>query len=94
MLNLELRSHGELSSLLDLEWVILKSLLGASGGEVDDHVGTAGRGHGEGEDDAVTGVGGIAEVFTTAAETKGFFVALEGFVVGILTGVRSARAIR
>lgn len=37
MLDLELSDHGELSSLLDLEWLILQGRLGSLGREVDGH---------------------------------------------------------
>jgi len=35
----------------------------------------------------VAGVGGVAEVFAVTTKSKGLFVALEGFIVGIEKGV-------
>jgi len=83
VLDLELGTHRELRSLLDLEWVVLQALLGAGGRKIDDYVGTAGGGHGERENDAVSGIGGVADVLAIAAESERFFVALEGFVIGV-----------
>jgi hypothetical protein len=43
VLNLEANFHTELSSLLDCKWLLLKSLDGAGGFQVDDDVGPAGH---------------------------------------------------
>ena len=82
VLDLELGAHGELGTLLDLEWVVLEGRLAALLREVDGHGVTAVRVHGEGEDDANAGIGGVGDIFA-AAETEGFLVALERLITGI-----------
>lgn len=82
MLDLELCAHGELGTLLDLEGLVLERLLAAGSREVDGDGVAAGRVHGQGEDDADSGVAGIGDA-CAAAETKGLLVSLEGFVFGI-----------
>lgn len=63
MLHLELGCHAELDALLDLEWLVFESGLGALGGEVDGDGWAAFGVHGQGEDDAVTGIVGVGEIF-------------------------------
>jgi hypothetical protein len=85
VLDLELGAHGELGVLLDLEGLVLERLLAARLGEVDGDGVPAGRVHGQGQDDAHTGVIGVRDR-GAASEAQGFLVALEGFVVGIWGG--------
>lgn len=82
MLDLELGAHGELGALLDLEGLVLERLLAARGRELDGDGIAAGRVHGQGEDDADSGVIGVGEIGATA-EAKGLLVSLEGLVAGI-----------
>jgi len=82
MLNLELGDHGELGTLLDLEWIVLQGALGALGGEVDGDWWAASSVHGEGEDDAMAGIGRIGEG-RASEETKGGLVALKGLILGV-----------
>ena len=70
VLDLELGAHGELGALLDLEGLVLEGGLAAGVGEVDGDGVTAGRVHGEGENDADAGVRGVGEVLA-AAEARG-----------------------
>lgn len=83
MLHLELCSHVELRTLLDLEWLVLKSLLCVLGGEIDGDWRLAFGVHGEREDDAVAWVVGVGKVLAAAAEAEGLLVALHGFIVGV-----------
>jgi len=83
MLHLELGRHGEFRAFLDLERVVFEGLLGARRREVDGHGVAADGVHAKGDDDAVSRVVGVGEVFSTAAEAEGFFVALEGLIVGV-----------
>lgn len=82
VLDLELGAHGELGALLDLEGLVFERLLTARGGELDGDGIAAGRAHGQGEDDADSGVAGVGEI-GAAAEAKGLLVSLEGLVTGI-----------
>lgn len=82
VLDLELGAHGELGALLDLEGLVLERLLAAGSGQVDGDGIAVGRAHGQGEDDADSGVAGIGEI-GAAAEAKGLLVSLEGLVLGI-----------
>lgn len=66
VLDLELGSHGELGSLLDLEGLVLERGFAAWCGEVDGDGVAAGGIHGEGLDDANAGVVGIGKVFAAA----------------------------
>ena len=68
MLNLELRRHGELCPLFDLEGVVFQSGQSTRGTEVDGDGGAVGRVHGEREDDAEAWIVGVREVFAAAAE--------------------------
>lgn len=82
VLDLELGAHGELGTLLDLERVLLEGLFAAGDREVNGD-GVAARSlHGEGVDDADTGVVGVGDVLA-AAKAEGLLVALEGLVAGI-----------
>ena len=83
MLDLELRLHRELRSLLDLERVVLEGVQCTGGCEIDSDGVTTGGVHGEGEDDAVAWVVGVGEVLAPATNAKGFFVALHCFVIGV-----------
>lgn len=83
MLHLELRSHVELGTLLDLERLVFESLLCILGREIDGDGWLTFGIHGEGEDDAVAGVIGVGEVLAAAAETERLLVALHGFIVGV-----------
>jgi len=86
MLHLKLGRHAELHTLLNLEWLVFESSFGAFGGKVDGDGGPAFGVHGQGEDDAVARVVGVAEVFAAAAQTEGLLVALHCFVVGVWGG--------
>lgn len=83
MLDLELRRHAELNSLLDLERFVLERSFGASGGEIDGDGWAAFRVHGQRENDAVAWVVGVREVIASATETEGLLVALHGFIICI-----------
>jgi len=83
MLHLELRSHVELGTLLDLERLVFESLLCILGREIDGDGWLTFGIHGEGEDDAVAGVIGVGEVLAAATETERLLVALHGFIVGV-----------
>ena len=83
MLHLKLCSHVELRTLLDLEWLVLESLLCVLGREIDGDGRLAFGVHGEGEDDAVAWVVGVGKVLAAAAETERLLVALHGFIVGV-----------
>jgi hypothetical protein len=82
MLDLELGAHGELGTLLDVERLVLKGGLAAGGREIDGDGRTAGRVHGQGEDNAHSGVVGVGDVGTTA-ETEGLLVSLERLIAGV-----------
>ena len=82
MLDLELGNHSELSSLLDLEWLVLQGGLCTLCGEVDGHRGAASSFQREGEDDALARVVWIGDGWS-GGEAKGSLVALKGLIAGI-----------
>ncbi len=82
VLDLELGNHGELGSLLDLEWFILESGLGAWGGEVNSHWWTAGGVHGQGENDALALIVWIGQRWASAEAERGL-VTLKRLILGI-----------
>lgn len=75
VLDLELSLHGELGTFLDLEWLVLQVGLAARLREVDDNGVAAGGLHGQGADDANTGVVRVREILA-AAEAEGLLVSL------------------
>lgn len=81
VLDLELGAHGEFDSLLDLE-TLLKFFSVFLVLELESNGRTAGRVHGESDDNADSGVRGIGDVLATA-EAKGLLVSLEGLITGI-----------
>lgn len=82
MLDLELGAHGELSTLLDVEGLVLEGGLASRGREIDGDGRTTGGVHGQGENDADSGVVGVRDI-GTAAETEGLLVSLERLIAGI-----------
>lgn len=81
VLDLELGDHGELGVLLDSERAVLESGLAARSGQVDGDGLAAGGLHGQGEDDADSGVVGVGDVL--AAKTEGLLVSLQRLIAGI-----------
>ena len=82
MLDLELGAHGELGTLLDVEGLVLEGGLASRGRESDGDGRTTRGVHGQGENDAVSGVVGVRDI-GTAAETEGLLVSLERLIAGI-----------
>lgn len=82
MLDHELGDHGELSSLLDLEWLVLQGGFGSLGGEVNGHWWAAGSLQGEGENDALAWIIWVGDGWS-GGKTKGGLVALKRLIVGI-----------
>lgn len=82
VLDLELGAHGELGTLLDVERLILEGGLASGGREIDGDGRAARRVHGQGENNADSGVVGVGDVSTTA-ETKGLLVSLERLITGV-----------
>lgn len=82
MLDAEGHAHGEFGPFLDLEGLVLQSLLAARAREVDSDGVTADRVHGQGLDDANPRVARVGQIFSTT-ETQRLLVSLQGFVVGI-----------
>lgn len=83
VLDLELGAHGELGSLLDCEGLVLEGVLAAGSGEVNGDGIAAGRVHGQGQNDADSGVVGVRDVGATT-ETEGLLVSLQGLIASIL----------
>ena len=83
VLDLELGAHGELGSLLDCEGLVLEGVLAAGSGEVNGDGVAAGRVHGQGQDDADSGVVGVRDVGATT-ETEGLLVSLQGLIASVL----------
>ena len=66
VLDLEGSNHGELSTLLDLERLVLEGDLASRGGEVDGY-GVSLRGfHSKGVDNADSGVVGVGQILATS----------------------------
>ena len=82
VLDLELGDHGELSSLLDLEWLVLQGRLRSFSREVDGHWWAAGSLQGEGENDALAWIIWIGDGWS-GGKAKGGLVALKRLIVGI-----------
>lgn len=82
VLDLELGDHGELSSLLDLEWLVLQGGLGSFSREVNGHWWAAGSLQGEGENDALAWIIWIGDGWS-GGKAKGGLVALKRLIVGI-----------
>ena len=82
MLDLEFGAHGELGTLLDVEGLVLEGGLASRGREIDGDGRTTGGVHGQGENDADSGVVGVRDI-GTAAETEGLLVSLERLIAGI-----------
>jgi hypothetical protein len=61
MLDSKLRRHGERRALLNLEWLVLESSLGALGAKIDGYWWATLRVHGQGEDDADPGIVGVGD---------------------------------
>ncbi len=83
VLHLEFGRQMELGALLDLERILLEALDGTVLGEIDPDVRTTSRCEGESENDAITRVVGIAQVFATATKSQALLVTLKGLVLGI-----------
>jgi hypothetical protein len=86
VLDFELGAHGELGTLLDLEGLVLEGRLASRLGEIDGDGRTASRLHGEGEDDADSGVVGVGDG-GAAAEAQRLLVPLERLVASIYAPV-------
>lgn len=82
MLDLELGAHGELGTLLDVEGLVLEGGLASRGREIDGDGRTSGGVHGQGENDADSGVVGVRDV-GTATKTEGLLVSLERLIAGV-----------
>lgn len=82
MLDLELGRHTEFCALLDFEWLVLQSCFCPFGAEINSHGWTALAVHGQGEDDANARVVRVRNALSSH-KAKGFFVPLEGLILGI-----------
>jgi hypothetical protein len=82
VLNLELGAHGELGTLLDVEGLVLEGGLASRGREIDGDGRTARGVHGQGENDADSGVVGVGDIGTTS-KTKGLLVSLERLITSV-----------
>lgn len=67
-------------ALLDREGLILERIEGSRGGHVDDHILASLDFQGQGLDDALSGIVGVADGFA-GVQAQGGFPAVEGFIV-------------
>lgn len=93
MLDLELGRHSELGALLDLERLVLQSVLAAGLGQVDDDGLAALRVHGKRVDDANPRVVGVREILPTAAEAERLLVSLQRLVALVCIGPMVSQSI-
>jgi hypothetical protein len=89
MLNLESSCQVESASLLKLERVVFEGLESTRGRNIELDWWTTFRVHLKGQDDAVAWVIGIAQILSTATESKRFLVSLQRLILGICNGLFS-----